>query len=83
MYTDFMQGISKKHNIDYDFQPIQQLAKYHLLIKRALNEIEKSGKDVEALRAAEEDFKKVMEKIYDTRYESNLKRQPSFYTIAI
>lgn len=83
MYASFMKGISYIHNVDYDFQPIQQLAKYHLMIKDALRKMELSGKDVSIIRRAEIDFKRIMERIYDIRYESKIRSERTHYTITI
>jgi hypothetical protein len=72
-----MNEIYYKSNVHYDFAPIQQLARYHLVIMDILRELEKKNapqKEVKAVRKAEGDVKKLMERIYAMRNLSSRQR---------
>lgn len=65
-----MQSITDKIGIAFEFAPIQQLARYHLIIIEILNKLKKesaSNEEIEAMTKAEADWKALMVQIYSMR----------------
>jgi hypothetical protein len=69
-YRFFINEIYITCHYHFEFAPIQQLSRYHLVLMDILRELEKKeapSKELKVVRQAEADMKKLMEKIYSMR----------------